>query len=448
MGKGFKKSTRRKAVIFLCFFILYWCTYLFTGHSVTEAGEMNKTAAVEEAAQMTEMEIEESERRTGQEILMEPENGAGQKAETAPEQEELRLYAKAALLMDASNNRVLYEKNGYEVLPMASTTKIMTAILALEYGNLEDEVTVSKKAASMPKVHLGMREGDVFKLKDLLFSLMLESHNDTAVAIAEHIGGSTEGFAELMNQKARDLGCENTWFITPNGLDASQGDKIHSTTAYDLAKIASYAVQNDLFVTLVGTKSYSFSEKQSGRSFTVYNRDLFLGMMDGAIGIKTGFTNQAGYCFVGAVKKNDRTLVSVVLASGWPPHKTYKWADTKELMSMGVEDYSVKSVEKAEIPEQIAVINGVEEGVLLNMEWQEVNMLLADWDEVEVTVDIKENLEAPVEKGEIVGYERIEVNDRLFYAFPIETAADMEEYTYDYCLKYLADLFLYGKEED
>lgn len=439
MGKGFKKSTRRKAVIFLCFFILYWCTYLFMGDYVAAAGEVNRAAAVGNAAQVTDM---------GQENLREPENGAGLEAEPAPEQEELRLYAKAALLMDASNNRVLYEKNGYEVLPMASTTKIMTAILALEYGNLEDEVTVSKKAASMPKVHLGMREGDVYKLKDLLFSLMLESHNDTAVAIAEHIGGSTEGFAELMNQKARDLGCENTWFITPNGLDASQGEKIHSTTAYDLAKIASYAVQNDLFVTLVGTKSYSFSEKQSGRGFTVYNRDVFLGMMDGAIGIKTGFTNQAGYCFVGAVRKDDRTLISVVLASGWPPHKTYKWSDTKELMSMGVEDYSVKSVERMEIPEQIAVINGVEDGVPLNMEWQEVSMLLADWDEVEVTVDIKENLEAPVEKGEIVGYERIEVNDRLFYAFPIETATGVEKYTYDYCLKYLADLFLYGKEED
>lgn len=384
----------------------------------------------------------------GTDAAKDPENGPGQAEEAAAEQEELRLYAKAALLMDATNNRVLYEKNGYEVLPMASTTKIMTAILALEYGNLEDEVTISKKAASMPKVHLGMREGEIYKLKDLLFSLMLESHNDSAVAIAEHIGGSTEGFAELMNQKARDLGCENTWFITPNGLDAAQGDKIHSTTAYDLAKIASYAVQNDLFVTLVGTESHSFSEKQSGRGFVVHNKDLFLGMMDGAIGIKTGFTNQAGYCFVGAVRKDDRTLVSVVLASGWPPHKTYKWADTKELMNMGVEDYSLRNVEGLKIPDRIAVINGVEDEIPLNMEWQDVSMLLADWDEVEVTVDLKENLEAPVEKGEIAGYERIEVNGQLFYAFPIETAAAVEEYTYDYCLKYLAELFLYGKGGD
>lgn len=437
MGKGFKKGTRRKAVIFLCFFILYLCTYLFTGYSAAEAAEAVFAPDPVNAAEM--------EAGTGWETALETEREAGQ--ETA-QQEELRLYAKAALLLDATNNRVLYEKNGYEVLPMASTTKIMTAILALEYGNLEDEVTISKKAASMPKVHLGMREGEVYKLKDLLFSLMLESHNDSAVAIAEHIGGSTEGFAELMNQKARDLGCENTWFITPNGLDASQGGKIHSTTAYDLAKIASYAVQNDLFVTLVGTGSHSFSERNSGRGFTVHNKDLFLGMMDGAIGIKTGFTNQAGYCFVGAVRKDDRTLISVVLASGWPPHKTYKWADTKELMGMGVTDYSLRSVEVVKIPEQITVINGVENTVPLKMDWQEIQMLLADWDEVEVTVELEENLEAPVEKGETAGYERVKVNGQPFYVFPIETAAAMEKYTYDYCLKYLADLFLYGRAGD
>lgn len=420
MSNRLKKGTRRKAVIFLCFFILYWCTYLFEGEALAAGGELPGG---------------------GQEAGQTQQQSTKQAAQQEAEQEELRLYAKAALLLDASNNRVLYEKNGYEVMPMASTTKIMTAILALEYGNLEDEVTISKKAASMPKVHLGMREGEVYKLKDLLFSLMLESHNDSAVAIAEHIGGSTEGFAKMMNQKARDLGCENTWFITPNGLDAAQGDKIHSTTAYDLAKIAAYGIQNDLFVALIGTKSYQFSELQSGRSFAVYNKDQFLGMMDGAIGIKTGFTNQAGYCFVGAVKKDDRTLVSVVLASGWPPHKNYKWADTRALMNMGVEDYSIRHVEKEQIPGEIEVINGVEDGVPLTMEWQEINMLLADWDQVEVTVDVKETLPAPVEEGQIVGYEKVKVNGQVFYTVPIETAGTMEEYTYDYCINRLIYLF-------
>lgn len=407
------KSTRRKGIFFLCFFLLH-----FTTVNLTERQAVPVRAQTQETTE----------------------------EETGIEREELRLYAKAALLMDATNDRVLYEKNGYEVLPMASTTKIMTAILALEYGNLEDRVTVSAYAASMPKVRLGMKEGETYKLKDLLFSLMLESHNDSAVAIAEHIGGSVEGFAEMMNQKARDLGCENTYFITPNGLDAVKGDKVHSTTAYDLAKIAAYAIRNDLFVALVGTETYQFSELQSGRTFQVSNKDRFLSMMDGAIGIKTGFTNRAGYCFVGAVKKEDRTLVSVVLASGWPPHKDYKWSDTRALMQLGIEDYSQRNIEKEEIPEWIAVTEGVEDRVPLSMDWQDINLLLADWDTVDVEVELKEELEAPVESGEIVGYEKVFINGEIYSMVPIETAGDMEKYTYQYCLTRLVNLFLYGTE--
>lgn len=417
MQKRKTKSTREKQFFFLCFFILQFFLLLFWDGN-------QRTARAETA----------------------DEGGTTEERELQEERKEPRLYAKAALLMDASNNRVLYEKNGYEVMPMASTTKIMTAIIALEYGNLEDEVTVSSRAASMPKVHLGMKEGETYKLKDLLFSLMLESHNDAAVAIAEHIGGSVEGFAEMMNQKARDLGCSDTFFITPNGLDAIKGDKAHSTTAYDLAKIASYAIQNDLFVALVGTKSHRFCELQSGRSFQVYNKDQFLDMMDGAIGIKTGFTNQAGYCFVGAVKKEDRVLVSVVLASGWPPNRSYKWSDTKALMKMGVEDYHRAVVEQEEIPKDIAVVNGTGDSVPLIMEWKDTELLLADWDDVEVAVEIKNELPAPVEKGEIVGYEKIIVNGETYSIVPIETAGSMEEYTYRYCLIRLAGIFLRGAQ--
>lgn len=363
--------------------------------------------------------------------------------EGAAQQEQLQLYAKSALLMDAANQRVLYEKNGYEVLPMASTTKIMTAIIALEYGNLEDEVTVSSYAASRPKVRLGMKEGEVYTLKDLLFSLMLESHNDSAVAIAEHIGGSTEGFAAMMNQKARDLGCEHTYFITPNGLDAEQGGKIHSTTAYDLAKIASYAIKNDLFVALVGTQQYAFSEKTTGRKFAVNNKDQFLHMMDGAIGIKTGYTNDAGYCFVGAVKKEDRTLVSVVLASGWPPHKNYKWSDTKQLMHMGVNDYTVQTIEKMHIPEEIAVVEGIGEYVDLTCQWEEQRLLLAPWDDVDVKIRMEETIEAPVEAGEIVGYGTLSVNGEVLYTVPVETAERMERYTLSYCIEFILKRFLW-----
>lgn len=156
----------------------------------------------------------------------------------------LELYAQSAVLLDADSGRVLYSKNGEEILPMASTTKILTCILALEKGNLEDKVLVSSRAAGMPKVKLYVREGEIYQLKDLLYSLMLESHNDSAVAIAEHIGGSVEGFAGLMNEKAREIGCESSCFLTPNGLDAVKADtgEFHSTTASDLARIMAYCI--------------------------------------------------------------------------------------------------------------------------------------------------------------------------------------------------------------
>ena len=177
-------------------------------------------------------------------VLDEAAEAAGQRetAASGQAQPDFTLYARSAVLMDADNGRVLYEKNGYEHMPNASTTKIMTCILALEQGNLEDEVEVSSYAASMPQVHLGMNTEDRFRLKDLLYSLMLESHNDSAVAIAEHIGGTVEGFARKMNQKAKELGCKDTYFITPNGLDGQDENGIHGTTAEDLAKIMSYCI--------------------------------------------------------------------------------------------------------------------------------------------------------------------------------------------------------------
>ena len=142
-------------------------------------------------------------------------------AEEPKDDPSFSLHAASAVLMDASSGRILYEKNGYDVLPMASTTKIMTCILALEYGDLSDYVEASSYAAGMPKVKLSARVGECFLLKDLLYSLMLESHNDSAVMIAEHLAGSVQAFADMMNQKARDLGCFDTCFVTPNGLDAT-----------------------------------------------------------------------------------------------------------------------------------------------------------------------------------------------------------------------------------
>ena len=195
----------------------------------------------------------------------------------------LILHASYACLMDAGSHRILYSKNTDKKVPMASTTKIMTALLALESNKLNDVVIASKKAAGMPKVHLGMQPGRQYYMKDLLYSLMLESHNDTAVAIAEHLGGSVSGFAAKMNQKAKLLGMSSTHFITPNGLDANG----HYSTASDMCKLASYAIKNKDFLSLVQTKSHSFSDCSGKYHYSLTNHDAFLSYYEGALGIKT-----------------------------------------------------------------------------------------------------------------------------------------------------------------
>ena len=240
---------------------------------------------------------------------------------------ELQLYARSATLMDAMNGRILYEKYGNMKLPMASTTKIMTCILALEEGCLEDKVVASKLASHQPKVRMNVKEGEEYYLSDLLYALMLESYNDVAVMIAEHLGGSLENFAQMMNKKAKEIGCYETNFVTPNGLD----DKKHYTTAVELAKIAKYAIENVDFLEIINTKQHSFRNCKKDRQITVTNKDGFLNMYSGAFGIKTGFTSKAGYCFVGAAQRNDKTLISVVLGAGWSPNKTLKWKDTSKI---------------------------------------------------------------------------------------------------------------------
>ena len=426
-----QKGQEKKKLLFLGFFLFLNLFILLYVPLTVRANDSVAGNRVEltNAERIHELDWMENEIDQTELAESEPEQ-----TESEMKQPEVKLYALSAVLLDATNNRILYEKNADQIMPMASTTKIMTAIIALESGNMDDVVTVSKKAASMPKVHLGMREGEQYYLKDLMKSLMLESHNDSAVAIAEHIGQSVEGFAQMMNQKARDLGCSQTFFITPNGLDGEIDGKQHSTTAYELAKIAAYAIQNPKFDELIATRSASFCELTTQRSFNVHNKDRFLDMMSGAIGIKTGFTNKAGYCFVGAIERDGIKLVSVVLASGWPPHKNYKWTDTKALMNYGIDNYRYRNIEQEEIPNSLAVSGGIEDETKLYMEKEEISCLLADWDKVKTECEMKDCVTAPVQKNEIVGYEKIYINDEVYKVFPIKVKNSVGKYTYRYCL--------------
>lgn len=334
----------------------------------------------------------------------------------ATTEEPENLYALSACLLDANSGRVLFEKSGQEKMAMASTTKIMTLLIALEYGKLDEIVTISDYAATMPDVQLNVRPGEQYYLKDLLYSLMLESHNDVAVAIAEHIGGSVAGFASMMNGKAKALGAMHTNFVTPNGLDAEE----HYTTAVDLAGIAAYAIKNPQFIEITNTTSYSFSEVSGKRQFSVNNKNAFLTMMDGAIGVKTGFTGKAGYCFVGAVEQGDKQLVSVVLACGWPNNKSYKWSDTKKLMNYGLNAFMKQSITSDEILlPMIPVDNGVLSAIGITTEFDSLSMLLAENEQFTYHYELPDYLTAPVQEGDVVGKLQIQINDDIVAEYEI-----------------------------
>lgn len=361
----------------------------------------------------------------------------------AEEKPELMLNALSACLIDAENGRVLYGKNEKDVRAMASTTKIMTLVVTLENANLDDVVTISKNAARQPDVQLNVNTGEQYVLRDLLYSLMLESHNDVAVAIAEHVGGNVEGFADMMNEKAAELGLKDTYFITPNGLDDQDENGIHSTTAVDLARLAAYAIKNEKFVEITNTKSYSFKDIEGKRVFSVNNKNQFLSMMDGAIGVKTGFTNDAGYCFVGALKQEGRTFISVVLASGWPPNKTFKWKDTRSLMQFGINNYFPEIIYDEFFKDKIQVADGVTDNVEIVAKGN-VAMLLSEFDDVNVYYQYPKELTAPIGSNVKIGEIIVTVNKEVVEIIPIKTLDSVEKIDFLYYLKETVRIFMCG----
>ena len=361
----------------------------------------------------------------------------------------LALYAQSAVLMDADTGRILYAKNAEEQRPMASTTKIMTLILALENANPDDIVMISDYAASMPDVQLHLRAGEHYRLGDLLYSMMLESHNDSAVAIAEHVGGTVPGFAALMNTKARDIGCYATYFITPNGLDAEDDTGVHSTTAADLARILRYCImqspKKEEFLKITRTNAYSFSDLEGIRTFTVGNKNAFLHMMEGALTGKTGFTGNAGYCYVGALRQEERTFIVALLACGWPNNRSYKWSDTRKLMSYGLENYMYRKVwQEPKLPE-LPVKNGIpdrenleEEAQIrlrLSSEEPDLKLLLSEGEQVQVETHISQEVTAPVEPGTLLGSVRYLLDGQVVKVYTVEAAEDVEAVTLGWWLE-------------
>lgn len=362
-------------------------------------------------------------------------------AEGTPE----NLYARSAVLMDADTGRILFGKNDNEVMPMASTTKIMTLLVTLEHADLDEIVEVSARAASMPDVQLHIREGERYRLQDLCYSLMLESHNDSAVAIAEHVGGTVEGFVAMMNQKAKHLGCYHTYFITPNGLDAEDEHGKHSTTAKDLARIMRCCIKNETFLSITREPSWTFTDMDGNRSFTVQNKNAFLQMMEGALTGKTGFTNEAGYCYVGALERGEKRLITVVLACGWPNHKTWKWMDTKALMNYGLEDYHKETVGSDRMAlEPVSVMDGQKEKVEILTDAALEDFLLKEDDELTMEVLVPDILKAPVQAGELVGSVAYYINGQIVDLFPVYTASEVKKIDLEWRLRQVIDLWQMG----
>jgi D-alanyl-D-alanine carboxypeptidase (penicillin-binding protein 5/6) len=369
-------------------------------------------------------------------------------------EEPAELYALSAVLMDGESGRVLYEKDGERPLANASTTKVLTCIVALENSPGDDYVQVSQNAASQPEVKLGLQKGEQYYLEDLLYSLMLKSHNDTAVAIAEHCGGSVKGFARMLNRKAKQIGCKNTYFITPNGLDAEDENGKHHTTAKDLALIMRYAVKNETFLHIAQTRDYTFSEITGKRTFSVHNANAFLDMRDGVLAGKTGYTSQAGYCYVCAWEKEGKTFIVSLLGCGWPNHKTYKWSDTEKLLDFGDYNYEYETYWKEPQTGKILVTDGVEDGQDIGTKIylrgkcsvtaydREKEVLLKKGETVTCKIEIPQKVSAPVLKGEKLGRIAYYLDGKLIDFYPVYAEKSVEKISFKwYTEKVFHDFF-------
>ena len=359
--------------------------------------------------------------------------------------EDLNLYAKSAVLTDADTGRILYGKDAGTPMANASTTKIMTCLLAIESGKIQDTVTFSEHACSMPKVRLCCPTGTQFVLEDLLYSLMLESHNDTAAAIAEHVAGSVEAFADLMNERAAEFGCQNTHFVTPNGLDRSDKKGEHQTTAYDLSLIMAACIQNDKFLEITETASKTISSIDGTFQAALNNHNALLSMLDGVISGKTGFTAKAGYCYVGAYRQNDRTYTFALLACGWPNHKNYKWEDSKALISYGNDHYENRTILKEEEHQTIDLNRTMVKTfgknhyyftntLSVTKEACAFQILVSENDEITMNPQGQKELSFPVTEGDVVATEEI-----LWNGLPVQTRRILADETlfasdYPWCL--------------
>ncbi|WDC83807.1 D-alanyl-D-alanine carboxypeptidase [Caloramator sp. mosi_1] len=311
----------------------------------------------------------------------------------------------------------MYSKNSDIRLPMASTTKIMTTIVALEKGNLNDKVIVSKKASSIGGSSAGLVAGEKISLEELLYGLMLRSGNDAAIAIAEHIGGSVDNFLKMMNDKAIEIGAFNTSFRTPHGLDADG----HYTTAEDLAKITAYAMKNDVFNKIVSTKEISSGiSGKFNRSYSNINK--FLYRVENADGVKTGYTGGAGKCLVASVKHNYGRFICVVLNS------SDRWKDAEELIKYAKENYKfIKLFDKDYEVKSLRVFGGktkyivsqTQNDVYVPLKSEEIQYIRTD-------IFVPSVVFSPIKKGDVLGNLVVYYDGNIIAKYPVVSDRDVD----------------------
>jgi D-alanyl-D-alanine carboxypeptidase (penicillin-binding protein 5/6) len=311
--------------------------------------------------------------------------------------------AKSAIVMDAATGKVIYSKAAKERRYPASTTKMMSLIVALEHGNLDDVITASPNAASTEGSSLWLTQGEQMTMTDLLYGIMLISGNDATVAVAEHVSGSVQKFAELMTEKAHAIGARDTNFTNSSGLP----DPNHYTTAHDLARIAAYGYKNPLFTQIVSTEHKILPPTVKGDIRDLYNENKMLWFYEGGNGVKTGYTDAAGRCLVSGAKRDNIQLIAVVLDS------ETMWDDSKTLLDFAFSQLKPETVfNQGDILKTTRVANGKSELLKLVANTSIILPVSEkDKDEFSTVIDAPIILEAPITKGQKLGVARVFYNN-------------------------------------
>ena len=334
------------------------------------------------------------------------------------------LSAQGAILMDAKTGQVLYERNMNKKLAPASTTKIMTAIIAIESGRLDETTRVSAHAAATAGSSLNLYPGQIITLHELVTGLLLRSGNDAAVAIAEHLAGSVDAFVEMMNKKARSLGAIHTQFRNPHGLSAPN----HLSTAFDLALMARYALLHPTFSQIVSTKETNIEwldRKGQNHDRNIRNTNKLLWMLSDADGVKTGTTNMAGPCLVSSATRDNQRLIAVVL------HDHARWYDSMQLLKYGFEQYELyEYAEDGAVFAAVPIENGMTDMVdALVAGAGSLVVTASDYPAVTVEVDLPEKIKAPVYQGQKIGEIVFYVQEKAVKTVDLVAGSAVEENT-------------------